>query len=88
MSRPLLSSETNALALNTGRVRSNALRGTRFTEPASAAPSDSGVGENDTSMRERLLVVKTSIELLRPVPPSPPLPIGLATLKPPIVTGT
>ena len=44
--------------------------------------------ENDTSMRERLLVVKTSIELLRPVPPSPPLPIGLATLKPPIVTGT
>ena len=38
-------------------------------------------------MRETLVVVNTSIELERAVPPSPPLLIGLATLKPPIVIG-
>ena len=34
----------------------NELRGTRFTEPASAFACESGVGENDTSTRERLLI--------------------------------
>ena len=37
-----------------GRLRSNALRGTRFTDPASAEPEVSGVGERVTSKRETL----------------------------------
>ena len=84
----MLSSETNVLVVPDGRVRSKADLGTMLTDPARAAPSVSGVGENDTSIREILLVVKTSMELLRPVPPSPPPPMGLATLKPLMETGT
>ena len=76
------------LTLKAGRERSKELRGTMFTDPARAAPSDSGVGEKETSMRDRLLVVNTSMAVPRPAPPSPPLPIRLAVLKPPIVTGT
>ena len=44
------------LPLNCGRARSNALRGTMFTEPASAEPGDSGVGECTASTRDRLLI--------------------------------
>src|SRR5687768_18572001 len=75
------------LKLNTGRDRSKELRGTMLTEPASAAPCDSGVGENDTSTRERLLIEIWSRPTARFVPPAPP-PTALATLKPSIVTGT
>jgi hypothetical protein len=37
-------------------LRSKALRGTKFTEPASAEPGVSGVGERLISMRETLLI--------------------------------
>ena len=70
-----------------GFVRSNELRGTRLTEPASALPCESGVGENDTSMRERLLIETWSRPTPREVPPAPP-PTALARPKPSSVTGT
>jgi hypothetical protein len=71
------------LPLKTGRVRSNELRGTRFTEPARAEPGESGVGESDTSMREMLLRLKnpTSTERLVLLLP------GLGRFRPAIVIG-
>jgi hypothetical protein len=56
-----------------------------FTDPASAEPWDSGVGENDTSMRERLLIEIMSDCTARVVPPAES---AVATLKPSTVTGT
>ena len=69
--------------MNDGLERSNELRCTMFTEPASAAPDDSGVGEYDTSMRDRLLFETMSTCTARAVPPA-----ELARLKPSTVTGT
>ena len=74
--------------MKSGRDRSKELRGTRLIEPASALPSDSGVGEKETSMRDMLLIATMSIATRRPVPPPPPAPTALATLKPSMVTGT
>ena len=56
-----------------------------FTAPASAEPGWSGVGENTTSTRARLLIESMSSETERAVPPPG---FAEATLKPSIVTGT
>jgi hypothetical protein len=55
-----------------------------LTEPARAAPGDSGVGEWRTSTRETLLIETKSRAAARPVPPVP----ALERSKPPTVTGT
>ena len=55
-----------------------------LTEPASAEPVVSGVGEWWTSMREMLLTENWSKLTARPVP----LPLALARSKPPKVMGT
>src|SRR3954471_23361554 len=73
------------LRLNTGFARSNALRGTIFTEPARAEPCDSGVGEYITSMRERLLIEIMSDCTARFVFR---LAVACATLKPSTMMGT
>lgn len=84
-SRALSRITSDTVLLKTGLARSNALRGTIFTVPASAEPCDSGVGENDTSMRAILLIDAMSTCAARPVLLSPPV---LARLKPSIVIGT
>jgi hypothetical protein len=56
------------LNVNCGLERSNAERGTKFTEPASAAPGDSGVGVLITSMREMLFSEIDSSDTPRLVP--------------------
>ena len=75
---------TYTLAFNSGFTRSNELRGTMFTDPASADPCDSGVGEYDTSIRERLLIEIMSDATDRPVA----FPGAEAMLNPSSVTGT
>src|SRR5688500_529310 len=82
----LLRIMTNALTFNTGRDRSNALRGTIFTEPASAEPCDSGVGVYSTSIRATLFTENMSIATVLVVLtfPTP----ELAILKPSSVIGT
>jgi hypothetical protein len=84
-SRALSRISTYALAVKCGRARSNELRGTMFTAPASAAPVMSGVGENETSTRARLLIEIMSSAALRPVPPPG---CAEARLKPSTVIGT
>ena len=69
--------------MKTGRERSNALRGTIFTEPASAAPEVSGVGENETSTRAMPLIDTISTAAARAMPL-----IAVASAKPSSVTGT
>ena len=56
-----------------------------LTEPASAEPWDSGVGEWRTSIRAMLLIDAMSTWTERPVLLSPPV---LARLKPSSVIGT
>ena len=56
-----------------------------FTEPARAEPCVSGVGENPTSTRARLLIEIMSSAALRPVPPPG---WADARLKPSMVIGT
>ena len=68
-----------------GLTRSNELRGTMLTEPASAEPCDSGVGEYTTSIRERLLIEIMSDCTARFVFR---FAVAWATLKPSTVTGT
>ena len=68
----------------TGLLRSNALRGTKFTDPASAAPGVSGVGERLISTREMLLIETWSSSTARRVP----APAALAISNPPIEIGT
>jgi hypothetical protein len=71
------------LNVNCGFARSNAVRGTKLIEPASAAPGDSGVGELITSTREMLLSDIYSSDTPRFVPPWFPFVMP----NPPKVTG-
>ena len=71
------------MLVKAGVERSKALRGTRFTEPASAIPGDSGVGVYETSIRESVLVEMFTSSTLRLV-----AFCALARLKPSIITGT
>lgn len=84
-SRALSRISRYAFQFRTGRARSNAPRGIILTAPARAAPGLSGVGENTTSTRARLLIESISSETDRAVPPPG---FAEATLKPSIVTGT